>query len=241
MRQLLILLPILFLAACVSDPVEQPANRFAKNFQTPDHAKRIVILPPKVDVAEYVPGGPAVKQQLISQLQRAGYRVVVLDENNYAELWGREVTAVGGLYDPQSGKFRPDAYAKALSHLALQISNESDCAEVLAPRLISHTAKLSRDTASWDGVVRQIHEKDQNLMADLTYSYTGTAVGSSVELMVFNAKGEWQFTTYGGILLPYQSDAIKKKVVVRSNLFSDPTEIEEASGLVLKPLLAPAP
>jgi hypothetical protein len=241
MRYILFALLISLLSACASIPVAQPANKIAKNFLVPDRAKRIVILPTKVDTEEYVPGGPAVKRQLYAQLQHAGYQVVALDEKNYAEVWGQEVTAVGGLFDPQSGRFRPDAYALALSHLVTRISGEIDCSMVLAPRLLSHSAKLTRDTASWDGVVRMVHEKDQVLMTDPTYEYSGTVIGLSAELMAFNSRGEWQFTTYGGILLPHESDTKKKKIVVRQDLFSNPREIYEASNLVLRPLLPTAP
>jgi len=241
MRYLLLSLLISLLSACTTVPVEQPANKIAKNFLAPDRAKQIVILPAKVDITEYVPGGPAIKQEIFAQLQHAGYRVVKLDEKNYTELWGQEVTAVGGLFDPQSGRFRPDAYALALSRLAIRISDEVDCSMVLAPRLLSHSAKLTRDTASWDGVVRAVHEKDQDLMTNPAYIYSGTVTGLSAELMAFNAKGEWQFTTYGGILLPRESDTRRKQAVIRKDLFSDPQEIHEASSLVLRPLLTTAP
>jgi len=224
------------LTGCATSDVVQPDNKFAKNFQAPDRSKRIVLLPSKVDSPQFASGGSVVNRQLYAQLQRANYKVAVLDEKNYVETWGQEVAAVGGIYDPQSGRFRPDAYARALSSLVKRITAEVDCSMVLAPRFVLQTAKVSHSSASWDGVTRAEHEKDEVLMSNLKYEYDGTAAGLSLELMAFNDKGEWEFTTYGGILLPYQSDVKKKKGVLRSDLFSDPKEIREATDLVLSPL-----
>jgi len=180
-----------------------------------------------------------VRQQLRAQLLRAGDQVALLDEGNYAEVWAQEVAAAGGVYDPQTGRFRPDAFLRALSALVQRFSAEVDCSMVLAPRLVLQPAKLLHSSASWDGVVRAEHEKDAQLMSDLQYDHKGTAIGLSLELMAFNNKGAWQFTTYGGILLPYQSDIKKKKRVLRTDLFSDPKEIAEAAEPALRPIAHP--
>jgi hypothetical protein len=237
MRYLILAILISFLTACAAPTIEQPNNKFAKTFQAPDHAKRILILPSKVDFSELTAGRPLVEHQIYIQLQRAGYQVAMLGEKNYTEVWGQEVEAVGGLYDSQTGRFRPEAYVRALSALARRINAEVDCSTVLAPRFVLQRAKLSHSNASWDGVTRVEREKGQALMSDSKYDYDGTTVGLSMELMAFDNNGEWQFTTYGGILLPYQTDVREKKNVLRSDLFSDPREIVEATALVLGPLL----
>ena len=156
-----------------------------------DRSKRIVLLPSKVDSPQFASGGSVVNRQLYAQLQRANYKVALLDEKNYVETWGQEVAAVGGIYDPHSGWFRPDAYARALSSLVKRITAEVDCSMVLAPRFVLQSAKVSHSSASWDGVTRAEHEKDEVLMSNLKYEYDGTAAGLSLELMAFNDKGEW--------------------------------------------------
>lgn len=225
---------ISLLAACASSAVkESPDNKIAENFQAPDRSKKVLMLPPRADYHEFSIGESVVKQNIYEQLKRAGYQAVMLDENNYKEIWGQEVAAVGGVYDPQTGGFRRAAYMHALSEVVKRVAAETDCSIVLVPRLVVRTATVSFRSGTWDGVKRRQRQEDYSPYA----TYSGTTAGLSMELMGFNPQGEWQFTTYGGIMLPYEINGGTRRQELRHDLFSAPQEIEEAVGLALRPVV----
>lgn len=234
MRTLASLILALTLAACAStSPKQSPDNVISAQFRAPDKSKKVVILPLKTDDADLQSGTDTLVRQLYASLSKAAFKPVVLQKDNYDQLWAEEVEAVGGLYDSKTGVFRKEAFARALSSLARRIAVDTNCSLVLAPSFVLKTATYGGETAEWDGVRRR---QPQVGASDPT-RWSGTTSGLSLELIALNGQGEFQFKTYGGLLLPYASDNFNEKFVVRKNMFTKPEDITEGVEVALRPIL----
>jgi len=233
MRHFFLIPLIAALAACGSAVVVQsPDNSQAHNFKRPEPGQTIIILPPQTANREFAPTTDPLRKKIYHALEDAGYQPLALDDANYAELWNNEVADVGGIYDAATGQFRPDAYALALSHLARWIGTHQDCALILSPTLVLKTADFVGNRASWDGVI-----KAQPESTVVGSHYGGTTRGLSVKLVAFNPQGEWQFTAYGGLMLPYETNYDKNKMTLRDNLLADPGETDDGVKAALMPLI----
>ena len=224
---------MMLLAGCAS--VERPPagdDRLAANFLAPASGALIVLAPGAPISGAESAGAHLTLVQLDAQLRAAGYRVLALDDANFVDLWNSEVQAEGALYDPQSGRPRPEVMARIWISLARRIGEQTHCALVLDYQLVARTAVMSGRKAGWDGVVRDIsfergHER---------YSMTGSASALSVELLGFSASGELLLRQFGGTSLFYRINTLDERAEIRPDLFLDDTEIAEGVRVALKPL-----
>lgn len=131
---------VALVAACAA-PAPKPAsdNVLGKDFSAPP-ANSLVVLLPLIQAREFEAGENFLAVQLNRQLQAAGCRVATLSRANYELVWGQEVAAVGGIFDPASGAPRPQAYANAVSQLAQRVCVELKCALLIQPRMVRRTA-----------------------------------------------------------------------------------------------------
>jgi len=214
---------------------EQAASvQLSPSFRPPRAGELIVLLPPRSKSPEIAKGEALVVQQLHRQLTEARYKVAMLDAENYATVWNEEVAAVGGIYDPASGRLRAEAYGQAMSALAQRIATDTKCALVLSHALSLRTASLSGKWAEWDGQRRR-YETQGGGSFGMTYS--GTTAGLSVELLAIAADGRLAFRSFGGATLPYRTNLQTRHNELRPDLFSSGEETAEGVALALKPLL----
>ena len=231
----LLLVTLLGVAACASRPKPAADNARSPNFTIPPKGSLITLLPP-LGSDEIEKGMALVYQQVTSQLRAAGYRVATLDRDNYNSAWTREVTAVGGIFDQQTGAAKPQAYAAAMTHFAQYVYPMTASAILIQPGLVSRTAKLHGSTAEWDGHVQAIPVTDDSFSGS-SYSFSGTAPALSVELQAIMADGTLGFRTYGGTALPYRANLRATSNEPRSDLFSDDREVAAGVQIALEPLL----
>ena len=222
-------------SACVTLPPPKPAadNIIDKRFVAPPVGELIVLLPSTKQVG-IESGGRHLRAQLIAQLTSAGYRVMPLDEARHQELWTQVATEVGGLYNPQTGTPIPKARASAYSKLAQRVCADMKCALLVQAELVRRQAKLSGDSAEWDGQrsrVKTIGDFGRN------YTFSGSTPSISVEVRAVMANGDMGFRTHGGVALPYQSDVLKVQSVLRTDLFEDDREIASGLQIALAPLI----
>lgn len=226
-------LTMALLAGCAS--VESPPardDRVAPDFRAPAAGALIVLAPAAPIPGAESAGAHLALVQLDAQLRAAGYRVVALDDANFAELWNSEIQAEGALYDPQTGRPRPEVMARIWISLARRIGEQTHCALVLDYQLVPRTAVMSGRKAGWDGVVRDIsfergHER---------YSMTGSASALSVELLGFSASGDLLLRRFGGTSLFYRINTVNERAEVRPDLFLDDAETAEGVRVALQPL-----
>ena len=221
------------LAGCAS--VESPQAKddvVMPEFRAPAPGALVVLMPAAPIAAAESAGAHLALVQLDAQLRAAGYRVMAVDDANFADLWRSEVEGEGGLYDPQTGKPRPEAMARIWISLARRIGEQTHCALVLDYQLVPRSAAMSGKKAGWDGVVRDISIKH----GDDDTTMSGNASALSIELLGFSASGDLLLRQFGGTSLFYRINTISKRAEIRPDLFLDDTETAEGVRVALRPL-----
>lgn len=227
---------ILAIAGCASPPQPKTTlgNILGANFARPPAGSLIVLLPP-AQIKEVGAGGDLMATQLGSQLLAAGYRVAMLPDSNYNEIWKQEVDAVGGIFDQVSGALKSESYTLAMSHLASRVCMETKCAMIIKQKLVDRTATINGAVADWDGTSRRIPLK--NALGE-SWKFNGTTTGISVELTAVMADGAIGFRMYGGASLMFQTNVLDAVNEPRPGLFQDDKEIADGVRVALQPLLS---
>lgn len=240
MRLLLACVFIASLLGCAAPPIPQAKdNQQAKDFSIPPKNSLIVLLPPvESEYKEFQKGDDMLLPQLGKQLEQAGYKVVVLNRENYNTIWAGISTEVGGLFDPVSGARRPQAYGRARVMLTRHICKETACTMVIQPQLVLRSAELEGSWAVWDGRRAPIpttrsggHEPN----------FKGGTRSYSVALTAFTSAGALAFHTYGGGALLFVMNMEQYRGELRRDLFNSDRDIAEGVRIALAPLKVAQP
>ena len=175
-----------------------------------------------------------MQAQLGLQLQQAGYKVVVLNRDNYNKLWDEAIASVGGIFDPATGALRTQAYAQALSGLAIHVCRETGCTLMIQPRLVQRSAELRGSSAVWDGQQTLIPAEGHR---QYDYRFSGTTHALSVELMAVTSTGAWAFRSYGGASLIFAFNSDRERSEIRRDLFRNQQEVAHGVRIALTPLI----
>jgi hypothetical protein len=231
MRHLVFCLLLLLQPATAQ--VIQQAPVIAGAFKPPLPGSLILLLPPSTEATELDSGIPALLQALHLELTAAGFRTALLDKANYEVVWSQEVEAVGGIFDPRTGRPKPAERASAAVALARRLAQETLASLVITPRLVLRKAELSGTKASWDGRLVQIPTRGT---FGGTPTSTGTTTAVSVQLIALANDGALAFTTFGGVTLPFAVNFVTEKPELREDIFSDKTDLAKAAEIALRPL-----
>lgn len=235
MRLILSLLVACAAASCAGTPPPEATDNFsATSFKAPGPGELVVLLPVPPSTPEIAKGEAILLQQLHQQLTAARYRVVIFDADRYAAVWDEEVSAAGGIYDPNTGQLRTEAHNRASSAAAKRVCAETKCALVLGPRLCGRPVRLKQSTAEWDGQRRRVVVVGSARSDGIV---TGKALALSVELLGLTGNGTVVFRSFGGASLPFQLDWASSRNVLRPDLFSSDAEIADGVRIALRPLL----
>ncbi len=232
-RSLVASLAMALLAGCASvESTPTKDDLVAPDFRAPAAGALIVLAPGAPIGAAESAGTHLALVQLHAQLRAAGYRVVALDDANFADLWRSEIRVEGNPYDPSTGKPLPEVLARIWVSLARRIGEQTHCAVVLDYQLVARSAVMSGRKAGWDGVVRDIsfergHER---------YEMSGTASALSVELLGFSPSGELLLRQFGGTSLFYRINTIERREEIRPDLFLNDAETADGVRVALSPL-----
>lgn len=202
------------------------------DFHAPSVGALIVLAPAKPIGAAESAGTRLALVQLDAQLRAAGYRVVTVDDANFVDLWKSEIQVEGDLYDPHTGKPRPEVMGRIWTSMARRIGEQTHCALVLDYQLVPRIAVMSGHKAGWDGVVRDISFKRGNER----YDASGTASALSVELLGFSPNGQLLLRQFGGTSLFYRINTVDKRAEIRPDLFLSDAETVEGVRVALEPL-----
>jgi hypothetical protein len=228
------------LAACAPLPPTPPApskdNVVAPAYRLPVGDELILILPESNSYADMKAGEKLVRQQLYKQLTAAGYKVKALELSSASEVWKEEVTKVGGIYNPVTGKLRSAAQDKAMAGFAARVCEELKCGLLLWHKLVPRRATVDGFEATWDGQQRAVPRKNETMML---YRLDGGYAAISVELIGRNMTGSEVFRTYGGVSLSMFFDESTRKLQPRTDLFSNDTEVAQGVQAALMPVLQP--
>lgn len=235
---ILSIVSVLGLGACAPLPPQTPGQYLAPGFAMPIPGARVVFLPPEADHPEFAPGLAALQNQLHIQLRAAGHAVVMLDKASHDRAWAQEVAAVGGIYDPVSGAYRGDSFARALASHVRRVAGETGAALVLRPRLGLRTARLENTKAAWDGQLRIVPTRGA---AGDVASYSGSTLGLSIDLQALAPNGELMSRSFGGAALPFVTHLGAERNELRTDLFASEQEIADGIAIALRPLLRARP
>jgi hypothetical protein len=209
-------------------------NFVATSFSLPAPGSLVLIVPNTEIDPRFSQGEKVALKHLTIQLRAAGLRVAALDRTSYDKLWAEEVSAVGGIYNPTTGKRRAEAYFSALSALSERVCQEAGCTLLISHRLVARQVTYKGEYAAWDGQRRKVQF---TTTAGKRYDFRGTTLALSVELTGLDPNRGRVFVTYGGASLPYSFDALDSKADIRDDLFKNELEVSEAVRLALMPVL----
>lgn len=224
------------LFGCSHTPTLSEDNRYSDNFSNPKVADTIFISPIQVNYKGLDDGEKIVRQEMSRQLNAAGWDVATMRMGNYLDIFYGINDSIDGLYSPATGRIVPEKYEYALTEFVKTINDTQEHAVTLVPSFELKTATLKGRAATWDGVRRK-HISD--LPGTDTTSWSGHTRGLSMKIMAFSADGTSLFTSYGGLVLPFQA-ALKDgdaRMEIRENLFEEKENIAAGVRSALLPLL----
>ena len=193
---------------------------------------RVILVPPNLGVraaTEVEPGVDPVWRQILQHFASGEQRATALERNSAAALW-REV-ALEVKADPDADVY--DAYAL----FARRIADQVDYSAIVFPSLVTRAARLSGQTASWDGVRRRVSGAPEGNFSPaigtgmVVTGVRGEIAAASLHVAVLTPDGELRFEGAGGLSLLQQlqsdGESAEVDVAMRENAFADSAELRE--------------
>jgi hypothetical protein len=202
--------------------------------------KSIGVLP--VTVANVVPDAEAVAQrletQILARMAPAGFGLV--SPEAMKEIQGRARTALGGLYDPVSGRPIQDKLTAYREYVSNEYRHEHPVDAWLLVRVIERLAFIKEGAATWDGV----SDSSNGRTGFARYFSGGKAQGNvpalSLLVQLSAADGRLLYENVGGLqVLEYvtgMTGHIDMSPVDPKFIMTDPARDERALGIALDPL-----
>jgi hypothetical protein len=193
---------------------------------------RVVLVPPNLGVraaAEVEPGVDPVWREMLQHFAAQDQPATALERNSAAALWHEVALEVKA--DPNADVY--DAYAL----FARRIADQVEYSAIVFPSLVTRAARLSGQTAAWDGVRRRVDTPGES--ANLAQIGSGMVVtgvrgeiaAASLHVAVLSPDGELRFEGAGGLSLLQQiepgEESSEVDVAMRENAFSDSAELRE--------------
>ncbi|GGY80706.1 hypothetical protein GCM10011613_27200 [Cellvibrio zantedeschiae] len=205
-------------------------NTYADSLPNIPKNARIAILPMASDFQAVPQEIPIIQEALISQIKTLGFTPikVVLDPASTS----KEVVRTFAISNEAHKDIRP-AKQGFLANLKKQTPYEI----AFIPAVISRKATLTRQIVIWDNVRVGLVVKGGGYGGDMEWS--GSKMALSLELDAYDAEGNWLFTSYGGISVPYVVNLDNSTNELKPRLFEaerDQTYLQKGVEAALKPL-----
>ena len=228
---------LIFIAGCATAPKYDP-------FLVPQTTVRATVK----TIAIYHPqtNNPVEIQfeRLIeNELKNGGFAIIGPDQIN--PIAGREMQAVGGLYNPQTGmedKAKSDLY---WNNVVKEIKSNYHADAVLTFSVAERQAKFYQNRAEWDGAAEEIYM--HNGLGDFLLqngTEYGTTRGLSLKILLADLQHQNLYLNYGGIQLAMKlsrpARVFQKQEFVpvpEAQLFADTNRICGAVNHALGPLV----
>lgn len=197
---------------------------------------RVVLVPPNLGVratAEVEPGVEPVWQEILEHFGAQRRPATALERKSASALWNEVMIEV-------QVQPRADVY-QAYALFARRIADQVDYSAIVFPSLVTRAARLSGQTAAWDGVRRRLTNPSVGQEAvnavsagDLLVSgFRGDLAAASLHVAVLSPDGELRFEGAGGLALLQQIEQgevrgdAKLAVAMRQDAFGDSAELRE--------------
>lgn len=209
---------------------------FSDNYVAITKAQKILIVPVKNNFTKNSLGIAETGQALESQLVAEGWNASTMDRKLFEEMMSQSTIAVGGIYSPVTGRVDEVKY-KALLSVFIEMAHKREAVDiVIFPYISPRSAKLHGGTASWDGVVRRKVTTGANTHK---MSWSGTEKSLSLQLNTYTSAGDFLFTSFGGLTLPFVTRLTfsQPKSSLRDDMFDNTKDIAEGVDIALEPIL----
>lgn len=230
---------LLFLLGCTNNLLAPDSNTYSDDYGGLNKNKKIFVTPINEVFKDLDGGGKIVFDEIVKQLEASGWKVSTMSEENYLDILSLHAKSVGGFFSPETGMKNIEKYNYVISMVAKNIGESGDYAAVIIPSFSLKTAKLGGRNASWDGVKRK-YLAEGRYAIDMRWS--GNTKGLSIELSAFTPSGEWIFTSYGGLMLPFHTTVKHGDPVneLRSDMFESENDIKSGIEVALIPIIHPS-
>lgn len=225
-----------FILGCTNSPHISEDNAYSKKYKGVGKQRQILLLPVNNSINYFSDGDAVVSRNIVTQLELHGWLVVTLNKSIYEKEWSRIIKEIGGVYSPTTGHLDTDKYYDSLVKLTKKVSKERAYSAILIPSFELKAAKLKGKYAHWDGVKRK---KITEGSSSEGMRWSGSTKGLSLKIWAFDSKGEWLFTSYGGLVLPFYTSMYNSKVEnkLRVDMFKNSKDIESGVNVALLPII----
>ena len=164
---------------------------------------KVVLVPPNLGVRaaeEVAPGVEPVWREMLVHFAAQEQPAAALERNSAAALWREVVLEVKA--KPNADVY--DAYAL----FARRIADQVEYSAIVFPSLVTRAARLSGQTAAWDGVRRRVPSAGDGssfvpaVGTDMVVTgMRGELAAASLHVAVLSPDGELRFEGAGGLAL----------------------------------------
>lgn len=225
----LVLTPILFLCS-QSSAASSKDNEFFKPYQKYLATDKVVVMPLNDNGFLYTNEIATLNDIIKVGLKPLANKVryVKFEAQDDIHIY-RTTTGYSTGYTPKAGDGR--------AMYAQQILSGFDI--VVYPSVVMKPAKMDGRFIKKDGVKFAI-EGDNNISSSTSIDWSGQQAIYSLELMIYDTKGNWLATTYGGIAMPKYARFDTKRFVRKDNIFGTEKRLgylDKGIRIALKPIL----
>ncbi|MES2673893.1 MAG: hypothetical protein V4660_06605 [Pseudomonadota bacterium] len=209
---------------------EPDPNSYAEKFPTIPKNARIAILPMAYDFAAVPQEVPIIQDALIKHLQLLGLTPVNVKLDPTSMPKGVDQLFI--LPNLANKEVRP-----AKQKFLLDLKSQASFDIAIIPAVVSRAAKLSGQSAKWDNVKARLEIK--GFGSGMNMEWSGSRLGLSLEVDAYDAEGNWLFTSYGGISIPYIINTKDAMNDLKPRLFEsekDQETLQKGVEVALRPL-----
>lgn len=206
----------LLFTATISIASESKFNRYSESL-TYQKNSTVFLLPLSApELGPMLNEADSINAELISQIQKLGHQVDIGNEEwidatrtlrHHVQYWS----------DAESVQITEESMAA--------IAQEMDSDIIILPTLLERQAKLKYRSAKWDGTKQRVIYKGRG--KNKRWEGSGSTTAISLRLNAYNSNGQWLFTTYGGMALPFYVDLNQESYVLKDIIFSDADFVKE--------------
>lgn len=232
---LVCLLALALVTGCAAGPSRSAPDQYvAKGYLAPPKGSIVLLLHLPAVEPSYRSGDGDARTLVQQALVRAGYKVGIVDPDDYLPAFESELGKLGRDISRLEARQVHMADLRALAIVARAGSEASGSHLLVRTRLLTRPAELWQSHAYWDGVVRPI-VFSQSKPGVTPREIKGTGTGVSIEVTAVGATGQVLLRTFGGIALPFAVNFLGIPMDTASP-FTRP-HLEEGVGAALSMLL----
>lgn len=174
-------------------------------------------------------GSGRVLDELVAQLEKRKFDTTLASQPDTQEI---EVT---GFVDRENANklMRLLLFTTMGQRKLTTVPSDDEYSLLVKPYLMIRMASVSRRFAKWDGVSHRMPVKGPGASSS---EWRGKTRGISLILEVYSGKGEWLFTSYGGVALPDYTDLRAFENKLKDDVFDSKRNIKDGVRAALLPL-----